>query len=203
MCAVEFLLINQHKPILNEQDMLSQDCTVNLHMKWDYLSPFGELDVDALEHELAMTHRNILSNQTRIAAYQQEAKALEELMRDIRPFYEYLNANIQNLANNPGGLFEIPDGMILPGAGVYIGESYIDHWCDERVAKDSKTFIEFSGELLLALFAATKYDDWIAKTIYEVGEKQCRLILEKATNLERRNEALNAKMDVLQKHLGA
>lgn len=201
MSALERLLINQHKPILNVVDVQPGSSTVLLEMEWQYYVSLPGGNHSALECEIMLCQRNIQSNETRIRGYEKEANELRAQMKRLLPFYKYLHTHANDFASDVYGYFNI-DAKILPSdAKIQIAKFVISAWHDDMVADGDMVAVQWSGELLQKLFAVVHRDNWIQETMDEIGENRCQLISKKVANLRRRNVELMAKKEALRSKL--
>lgn len=201
MSALERLLINQYKPILNIVDVQPGASTVAIDMNWVYYDALPDSSEGVIEHEIKMCWKNIHSNMTRMFTYEKELKVLQEEMQHLLPFYEYLNKHADEFMKNPCGYFVINPAILPQKQEVWIGKKRIPSWCDDIAVNGGNTLVQWSGELLQQLFAVAHNDNWVQNTMWEIGEKRSQLILKKQTNLRRRNTELSAKKDALVKKL--
>lgn len=201
MSALERLLINQYKPILNIVDVQPGNSTVSIEMDWEYYDALPASNESLIEHEIKMCWKNIQSNATRMFTYDKECQMLREEMKSLLPFYEYLDKYADEFMKNPCGYFIVNPAILPQKQEVWIGKKRIPSWCDDIAISGNDTFVQWSGELLQQLFAIAHNDNWVQETMNEVGEKRRKSILKKTANLRRRNIELSAKKDALVKKL--
>jgi hypothetical protein len=198
MSALERLLINQYKPILNVVDVVPGDATVIIELDWKYYLDSDFITPSTTERDIMMCQKNITSNNTRIQTYCQERDALQNRMTALLPFYDYLGTHYAEFARNPDGYYGLVTSEVPVGDTVYIGSQEVEKWYDTISYSNGYTWVQFSGELLQALFAIAHQPHWIDDTMNYVGKNHCQLISKKVANLRRRNCELKAKIEALQ-----
>lgn len=201
MSALERLLINQYKPILNIVDVQPGASTIVIDMDWVYYDALPDTHDSVVEREIAMCCRNIQSNVTRMSTYDKECQALRQKMNTLLPFYKYLDKHADEFMKHPCAYFVINPAILPNEQTVWIGNKQVPCWCDDIAIRGNDTLVQWSGELLQQLFAVVHNDDWVQISMNEIGEKRCQLILKRQANLRRRNTELNAKKDALAKKL--
>lgn len=193
MSALERLLINQYKPVLNVVDVVPGNATVLIELDWKRYIQSNAMTSGAIERDIMLCQKNILSNETRIQTYINETAKLRKRMQEMLPFYEYLRIHHRNFALNPDGYFGLMKNEIPPHDQVQIGSRCVKKWYDSLSYSDDITWVQFSGELLQALFMVSHKPHWVDETMAHIGENRCRLISKKVANLRRRNRELAAK----------
>lgn len=197
MSALERLLINQHKPVLNVVDVQPGNSTVILDMEWQYYVSLPEGSSSVLEREIMLCQRNIQSNETRIRGYEKEMGELRAKMQRLLPFYKYLHTHANDFVKNVYGYFNVDTKLLPSDNEIQIAKFSVSAWCDDMVADGDMMAVQWSGELLQKLFAVVHRDNWIQETMDEIGENRCQLILKKVANLRRRNVELTVKKEAL------
>ncbi len=197
MSALERLLINQYKPILNVVDIVDGNATVFIELDWKCYIPANAMTSSAMERDIMLCQKNIFANETRIQTYANESAGLQKQMRELMPFYEYLRIHHRDFALNPDGYFGLMKHEIPPHDRVQVGSRVVEKWYDSLSYSDDITWVQFSGELLQALFMVSHKPNWVDETMAHIGENRCRLISKKVANLRRRNRELEAKKEAL------
>lgn len=203
MSALERLLINQYKPILNVVDVQPGVGTISIEMDWEYYDALPDAHDSVIEREIKMCWRNIQSNVTRMFTYDKEYQALRQKMSALLPFYEHLNKYADEFMKNPCAYFAINPAILPNEQSIWIGNKRVPCWYDDIAISGNDTLVQWSGELLQQLFAIAHNDDWVQMSMDEIGEKRCQSILKKQANLRRRNTELSAKKDALSRKISA
>lgn len=198
MSALERLLINQYKPILNVKDVTAGDSTVTIEIDWQYYIETTDRRYDILLSELNQCKKTIASHRTRIQNYEDTVRKLRKKMASLLPFYKYLEARCDEFICQPHQLFRFRESDIPSGDCVQIGEFAVDKWYDVMEPGDDIIWIELSGELLQKLCMVKHRPLWIKETMDIIGENQCRELLYKVSNLQRKIGELSLKQSALE-----
>jgi predicted GIY-YIG superfamily endonuclease len=199
MKALESLLINTYKPILNVVDVETGESTISTSIDWQSYceNEFKE----ALDYDLQKYSKSLKSNKTRIANYQIRQEQLVSEMNSLRSFYSYAASHIDALARNPYASFSIPRSCLPNGDAIFVSTRLVPVWYDEQDMQGDVCLVQFSGEFLRELFAVSHQDDWIERTMDMVGNNECRELSERIANLSATNKKLEQKILSLKNEL--
>ena len=199
MSALESLLINQYKPILNVIDVKEGESTVTANIEWHL---YNENDfTDDIMSDLQRYNKLLKSNTTRINNYQAKQEELIMRMNYLRPFYANVARYVNVLANNPYAYISIPRSQLPREDFLFVGNRLVQKWYDEQEMDGDNCSVQFSGEFMVELFAIVHQDNWIEKTMDMVGNNECRALAQKIANLSSTNKKLNDKIAYLKNEL--
>lgn len=191
MRALESLLINQYKPILNIVDCQPGDSTVNIDIDWEcYLPALGMAN---FEVDLARIRKNMMSNKTRIEGYQNEIARHQNVISSYRPFYIFLQQHSGELMVNPDAVLHIPNAVIPRGDALQIGLKTSPVWYETLEDKGDYTDATLSADTLQAFFQMAHKSDWVETTLGYIGGNSIRDLTAKIQNLRRRNAELESQ----------
>ena len=195
MKALESLLINHYKPMLNIIDVNPGNSTITTNIEWELYNEneFSE----HLQDDLQKYNRSLKSNKTRIANYQSKQEELILRMNYLRPFYSYVVQYMDALARNPYASVPIPRKYLPKEDFLFVGNRLVQCWYDEQDMQCDVCMVQLSGEFLRELFAVCHQEDWIERTMDMVGNNQCRELALKMANLTATNKKLKQKIDNL------
>ena len=199
MKALESLLINHYKPILNVVDVEPGESTANINVTWekyDENKMTSEINDDLLHY-----NKLLKSNKTRILNYQAKQEALVNKMNKLRPFYSYIVSSFDELARNPYLYLQIPRNNLPMEDSLYVENRLVSVWYDEQDMRNDICFVQLSGEFLREFFAVRHHENWIEKTMDMIGNNECRALAVKIANLSRTNEKLKLKIAELKQEL--
>ena len=201
MRALESLLINHFKPVLNVVDIHRGESTVAIDIDWVLYDE--KSFTDTYDDEIMKIRRVIKSNETRIANYRTEQISLDSSMLQLRPFYQILADNMESLIRNPYLEILMPRSLVPKTDDVFICQRIISPWYDEQNMNGDFCSVQFSGMLLRELFAVGHMPDWIDRTMAAIGRDKYDEIEERIANLKRKNEEYWNKIQALQNDNGA
>lgn len=201
MRALESLLINHFKPVLNVVDIHRGESTIAIDIDWVLYDE--KSFTDTYDDEIMKIRRVIKSNETRIANYRTEQIGLDSSMLQLRPFYQILADNMEALIRNPYLEILMPRSLVPKTDDVFICQRIISPWYDEQNMNGDFCAVQFSGMLLRELFAVGHMPDWIDKTMAAIGRDKYDEIEERIANLKRKNEEYWNKIQALQNDNGA
>ncbi|MBQ8625477.1 MAG: GIY-YIG nuclease family protein [Agathobacter sp.] len=201
MRALESLLINHFKPVLNVVDIHRGESTITIDIDWVLYDE--KVFTDTYDNEIMKIRRVIKSNETRIANYRTEQIGLDSSMLQLRPFYQILADNMEALIRNPYLEILMPRSIVPKTDDVFICQRIISPWYDEQNMNGDFCSVQFSGMLLRELFAVGHMPDWIDKTMAAIGRDKYDEIEERIANLKRKNEEYLNKIQTLQNDNGA
>jgi hypothetical protein len=201
MSALERLLINQYKPVLNVVDIVAGDATVFIELSWARYTAATDDRRSGIEHAIMLCQKNISANETRIQAYIQEDADLRDTMNRTLPFYNYLRKHYQSIVSKPNEYYGLTSADIPPCDTVSIGLVTVDKWYDDMSTSGDIIWVQFSAELLQALFMVAHNDNWVDQTLLYIGLERCQVISKKVANLRRINAELMRERDVLREQL--
>ena len=199
MKALESLLINRHKPILNVIDSNPGESTITTNVDW--LIYNEDQFSDHLTYDLQKYQKQLKSNKTRIQNYQAKQEELILRMNYLRPFYGYVDKYVEWLARNPYSSLSIPRCHLPKEDFVFVANRLVNIWYDEQEMCGDNCLVQFSGEFLRELFAVHNRDNWIEQTMDMVGNNECRALALKMANLSATNKKLEYKIAVLNREL--
>lgn len=201
MRALESLLINHFKPVLNVVDIHRGESTIAIDIDWVLYDE--KSFTDTYDDEIMKIRRVIKSNETRIANYRTEQIGLDSSMLQLRPFYQILADNMEALIRNPYLEILMPRSLVPKTDDVFICQRIISPWYDEQNMNGDFCSVQFSGMLLRELFAVGHMPDWIDKTMSAIGRDKYDEIEERIANLKRKNEEYLNRIQTLQNDNGA
>lgn len=199
MRALEKLLINHYKPILNVVDVCDGDSTITTNIEW-YVYDENEF-TDHLQCELQKYSKALKANKTRIANYQTKQEDLICQMNYLRPFYSHVLSYVDALARNPYALVPIPRRHLPENDALFVANRLVKLWYDEQDMQNDVCRVQFSGEFLREIFAVCHQDDWIERTMDMIGNDQCRELSARIANLSTTNKKLENKIAILRAEL--
>lgn len=198
MDAVERLLINHFKPVLNDVDIFPELSTIQIEVDWLYYSELDDkLPSHRIEELIKLCDRNILSNETRIKHYSEESASIGQKIAKLRPFYEFLDTHKDEFLHKIDDFILIERCIIPDSRDVYIGSQLVEEWYSEIAEGDSEVRVKLDLLLLKRLYEVAHRDSWIEETLQTVGTERVRIINEKTANLRRRNCELESKKEAL------
>lgn len=201
MSALERLLINQYKPLLNIKDVSDGVSTVTIDIDWKYYAEVFNKRWDLISEDIAKCNKNIASNQTRIKNYEEEIWSLRQYMISLLPFYRYLDIHYKDFINNHNGFFKFHKHELHPTSQVQIGDFIVNKWYDAIEFDGDIAFVQLSGELLQRLFAIAHKSNWIDKTMDNIGKKKCKTLYKRIANLQRKIDELQTKKTALENEI--
>lgn len=199
MKALEALLINHYKPMLNVVNVEPGDSTVITNVDWELYNENNF--TEHLNEELQKYNKLLKSNKTRIANYQSKQEELIMRMNHLRPFYSHVARYVDFLAKNPYAYIAIPRTQLPKEDFLFVGNRLVSSWYDEQELDGDNCNVQLSGEFMRELFAIVHYDDWINKTMDMIGNDECRDLAIKIANLSSTNKKLEQKISNLKSEL--
>lgn len=195
MKALESLLINQYKPLLNIVDCQPGDSTVNIDIDWEcYLPALGMAN---FEVDLARIRKNIMSNRTRIDGYCAEIVKRQNVLSVYRPFYIFLQQHAGELTVNPDAVLLIPNSLVPRMDALQIGLKVAPVWYETLEERGDFTAATLSAETLQAFFQVSHRKDWVDETLGLIGGNDIKDLTIKIQNLRRRNAELESQEKAL------
>lgn len=199
MKALESLLINHYKPILNIVDVEPGESTVTTNINWQI---YNENEfAEHLNDELQKYNKQLKSNKTRITNYQAKQEELILRMNYLRPFYSHVARYVDFLAKNPYATITIPRAQLPKEDFLFVCNRLVSVWYDEQDMDGNNCNVQLSGEFMRELFAVVHQDDWIDRTMDMVGNNECRDLANKIANLNRTNHRLQLRIQNLKNEL--
>lgn len=201
MRALESLLINIYKPILNDIDIQDGNSTVELFIEWIlYEKVVGE-DDDEMRTLISIYEKNIKSNKTRIKSHlQTKAKLINKIER-LRPFYEYLDKHKKDIEQMYDSYFGLSAEIVPYEQEIYIGNILVKHWYENTENQGEICWVKFSDLFLKAFFAISSKSGWINDTLKVIGINRCKEIEAMIDNLHRKNAELQTQKETLYQKL--